>query len=316
MIHTPKVLVTGGAGFIGYHVARELALNDYQVVVMDNVDAYYSPAYKNERIGELCNDFFMKFRYGDVTCNQDLNLIFSQEKFDYVIHLAAQPGPRYPNQTKTYEKNVMGTSKVLDACQRFGVKKVLYASSSSVYGKATGPCREDAVVGLPTSHYGASKVTTEMMARIFSNETQIPTIGMRFFTVYGPWGRPDMAVYQFTDRIAKGLPIQLYGEGTARDFTYVKDVAESVLALLLTKVDTHIVVNIGAGEPVLVEDMVEQIATLVGQPAIIERVALPGTDASLTHCDNDRLYELTGYRPSTRFNDGIVKFVDWYKNKK
>lgn len=325
-----KILVTGAAGFIGYHVALKLLEQGEDVVGIDNMNAYYDVKLKKARVNNLNAKPNFKFYQIAIEQHNQVKDVFQQEGFDRVIHLAAQVGVRSPPSEfyRYVNSNLLGFSNILDSCRVNTIEHLLYASSSSVYGDmAITPFKEQDIVDQPQSLYAASKRANELMAYSYSHQYQIPTTGLRFFTVYGPWGRPDMAVYNFTKQIDSGRSIDVYGEGEVmRDFTYVDDVVEAIIRVIkkppkyqITKPDNKSIkapaqiFNVGNGKPVSVNTLVGLIEDSLGKKAVIRYKPRPAEDMQITHADIQDLERMIGPLQTTSINDGIRKFITWYK---
>jgi UDP-glucuronate 4-epimerase len=327
------VLVTGAAGFIGMHVARRLLVQGYDVFGIDNLNPYYDPALKSARLAELnrlSNFRFMKLDIADRKAMADL---FAAEQFPYVVHLAAQAGVRHSliDPYAYCEANLAGFLNVLEGCRHTKCRHLLYASSSSVYGANTHmPFRTSDNVDHPLNFYGATKKANESMAHAYSHLFSLPATGLRFFTVYGPWGRPDMAMWLFTDAIAHGRPIKLFNEGRMRrDFTYVDDVVEAVVRLVPLAPTANVawsadapdpatssapweVFNIGNSSPVEVSEVVRLIEQAVGKAAIRELLPMQPGDVPETYADVSALERKVGFRPKTPIAQGIARFTAWF----
>jgi UDP-glucuronate 4-epimerase len=329
---TDSVLVTGAAGFVGMHVARRLLRDGRSVVGLDNVNDYYDPRLKKVRLDELAPFAKFKFVKADVADRKTIADLFAAQPFRYVVHLAGQVGVRYSLRTPHayVDSNVTGFLNILEGCRLSGCKHLVYASSSSVYGANTRmPLRSSDHADHPLSLYGATKKANELMAHAYAHLFGIPTTGLRFFTVYGPWGRPDMAVWLFTTAIMDGKPIQLYNQGhMRRDFTYVDDVTEAVARLLVqpaapdpawsadlpapaTSNAPWNVYNVGNGRTVELTDLVAVIEKAVGRPAIRQLLPLQPGDVLETSADCADLERAVGFRPSTSIADGVQRFVEW-----
>lgn len=314
-----NILITGGAGFIGYHVATKLASSGHRIVIVDNFNDYYSIKLKEYRIRELQSKFDIPVVKLDICNTEALNQVFINNKFDIVINLAAQSGVRYSstNPVAFAQANIVGLTSVMACAKKHNIEHLLYASSSSVVGDCSkGPSKESDEAIHQLSFYAVTKKTNEMMAKQFTESTNIPTTGLRLFTVYGPMGRPDMAYFTFSDKIFSGETIELYGNGdTTRDFTYCTDVAASVEKLLTQPiVPEYRIVNIGSGNPRRVSDMLTILGEIYNIKPNIRMVALPNSDPSVTWCDPSLLMSLTDYVPDTSFRDGLEQFADWYRN--
>ena len=310
-----KILVTGCAGFIGFHVSKMLCDNGYQVVGIDNMNDYYDVQLKKSRVVVL--DYYNNFKWSkrDVRELDWLETVFNCDKFDKVIHLAAQAGVRHSmDHPQDYiDNNITGFLNILECCKKYEVKKLLYASSSSVYGHHVDmPFSEDQPCNIPANLYAVTKKCNEGMAYSYNRLYGLNSIGLRFFTVYGPWGRPDMALFLFTKAIIEGKPIDVYNNGDmSRDFTYVDDIVEGIKELLITDCQNNIF-NIGCGRPSQLMTFIAEIENKLGMPAIINKMPMQPGDIKSTYCDTSRLELETGYKPTTTIKEGISKFVDWY----
>ncbi len=318
-----KVLVTGAAGFIGYHVARRLAeTRRCEVLGVDNLNDYYDVALKQARLQQLAalEDFrFVKADFADATA---CGGIFSRFKPDYVVHLGAQAGVRYSaeNPAAYARSNLDGFLNVLEACRRTPPKHTVFASSSSVYGaNATAPFREEANTDQPISFYGATKKSNELMAHSYAHLHGLALTGLRFFTVYGPWGRPDMAPTIFARAIGAGTPIKLFNHGkNLRDFTYVDDIVDGVVKVLLyppanPPAPPYRIFNLGHHRPVEVVLFVRMLEELLGKKAVVELVPPQPGDMVETCASIDRLREAIGFEPKVSLEDGLRKFVEWFR---
>jgi UDP-glucuronate 4-epimerase len=333
-----KVLVTGNAGFIGFHVARTLLKRGDEVVGFDSINSYYDVKLKHARLALLDQEAAKgqyQFIHGSLEDKDAVNGCFSAHKFDRVIHLAAQAGVRHSiTHPEDYvASNLVGFTHMLEACRHHTVPHLTYASSSSVYGaNATMPFSETHGVDHPLHMYAATKRANELMAHAYSNLFALPTTGLRFFTVYGPWGRPDMALFLFTKNILAGLPIKVFNHGNhTRDFTYVDDIVEGVIRVsddvaapdanwnanqpnIATSFAPYRLFNIGNSAPVNLSEYIETLETALGKKAIRELLPLQAGDIPSTFADVSRLQHATGYKPSTSVHTGINAFVDWYRN--
>lgn len=336
-----RVLVTGAAGFIGYHVARALMARGDSVTGFDVVNDYYDPALKEARLAELADadaagPGAFAFVRADLADRAAVEAAFADHgPFDRVIHLAAQAGVRYSleNPVAYVESNVLGFTHILEACRHGGVPHLTYASTSSVYGaNATMPFAETQGVDHPLQFYAATKRANELMAHAYSHLYGLPTTGLRFFTVYGPWGRPDMAPMLFASAILEGRPIKLYNEGRhSRDFTFVDDIVEGVVRASdriaepdpdwdprdpdpATSSAPFRLYNIGNSAPVQLLDFIEALEESLGRKA--ERVLLPlqPGDVLDTYADSDRLARRINWRPATPVAEGVARFAEWYKS--
>ena len=328
------ILVTGAAGFIGFHVARRLAESGRAVIGIDNLNDYYDPALKRARLGELGKLPAFRFIKLDIADRAGMAALFSEHKFPFVVHLAAQAGVRYSlqNPQAYVDANLQGFANVLEGCRHHGCRHLLFASSSSVYGANTKlPFSVHHNVDHPISLYGATKKANELMAHSYSHLFRLPATGLRFFTVYGPWGRPDMAMFIFASAIIAGRPIQLFNNGQMRrDFTYVDDVAESVVRLVdripianpnwssmapdpASSSAPWRIYNIGNNRTVEVARVVGLLEAELGRPAIREMAPMQPGDVSETCADVGDLMRDVGFRPSTSIEEGIRNFIAWYR---
>ncbi len=328
-----KFLVTGAAGFIGSATSLQLCEMGHIVVGIDNLNDYYDPQLKTDRLARLNDQPMFSFQKVDISDRTTMAELFAQEQFDRVIHLAAQAGVRYSieNPMAYVDSNLLGMANVLEGCRHNKVGHLVYASSSSVYGMNEKiPFAEDDAVDHPVSLYAATKKSNELMAHSYSHLYQIPVTGLRFFTVYGPWGRPDMAPFLFTDAIVNDRPIKVFNHGKMlRDFTYIDDIVEGVIRIQdkvpsanpEDKLDSPAtarapfrVLNIGNNEPVKLADFIAAIEKAAGKTA--EKIMLPmqAGDVPRTYADIDRLTALTGFKPQMDIETGMQQFVDWYMN--
>jgi len=317
---TPKkILVTGGAGFIGSHVCEALLRRGDEVVVVDEMNEYYDRRLKLYNISILKSSYDNKklvIYNGDICDDALMETIFSKEGLTHVCHLAARAGVRPSiQQPSLYVRtNVDGTSKLLDLARRYKIQNFIFASSSSVYGGSQKSLlSETDVVSKPVSPYAATKITCELLAFTFHHLYALNTTGLRFFTVYGPRGRPDMAPFKFIDRIAHGLPIQQYGDGTtSRDYTFIGDIVDGVVRALDTPLGYEIL-NLGNGKPFELSKFIGIVEAAVGREAIIEHLPDQPGDVDRTCADISKARALLGYEPKVSFEDGIARTVDWYK---
>ncbi len=329
-----KVLVTGAAGFIGMHVSQILLARGDQVIGVDNLNDYYDPQLKHNRLARLTSHPAFEFVKLDVADRDGMSALFAHHGFDRVVHLAAQAGVRYSleNPHAYIESNIVGFTNILEGCRHHQVKHLVYASSSSVYGGNTlMPFSEHHGVDHPVSLYAATKKANELMAHTYSHLFKLPTTGLRFFTVYGPWGRPDMALFLFTKAILAGEPIKVFNHGRMiRDFTYIDDIAEGVVRVL-DRVATpdadydpiqadparssapYRVFNIGNHDPIPLMDFIGAIEQAVGQEAKKDFLPLQDGDVPATHADVEELAAWTGFRPAMPVPEGIRRFVAWYR---
>jgi UDP-glucuronate 4-epimerase len=333
-----KILVTGSAGFIGFHLVKALLKVGYKVTGIDNLNDYYDPQLKLDRLDNLSifadqNDLTGEYTFIklDIANDCELRSLFEEQKFDIVINLAAQAGVRYSLENpKAYvESNLVGFTNILECCRSAKIKHFIFASSSSVYGmNVKQPFSTSDNTDYPISLYAATKKSNELLAYSYSHLFQIPTTGLRFFTVYGPYGRPDMAYYKFTAAIDEGSPIDVFNNGEMlRDFTYIDDIIEGILRLvpkipmsIRTDISNALapfsIFNIGNNSPVSLRRFISSIETALGKSATENRLPMQPGDVPVTFADIDPLILNCGFKPSTAIEDGISKFVDWYKTGK
>ena len=330
-----KILVTGAAGFIGFHLAKKLCDSDWNVIGLDNLNSYYDVKLKNDRLNQLLPYSNFKFYKLDLIEREAIKKLFKEEKFDYVVNLAAQAGVRYSleNPYSYIDSNLSGFLNILEGCRHDPVKHLIYASSSSVYGANTKmPFSVHDNVDHPVSLYAATKKANELMAHTYSNLYKIPTTGLRFFTVYGPWGRPDMALFIFTKNIAEGKPIDVYNNGKMRrDFTFIDDIVDGIIKLIpsisesnpnwnghepdsATSFAPYKLFNIGNNQPVELLRFIEVIEDKLGKKAIKNFLPIQPGDVPATYADVDDLVNTVGFKPNTPIEDGVSKFVEWFKD--
>jgi UDP-glucuronate 4-epimerase len=330
-----KILLTGTAGFIGFHLAKKLLEQGHSVIGLDNINGYYSVQLKLDRLKQLginevfegklvCSEIYgEKFQFIklDLENRNELPNLFKRFQFDAICNMAAQAGVRYSieNPMVYIESNIVGFVNLLE-CMRFNnVNLLLYASSSSVYGNSSDtPFSENNNVDFPVSIYAATKKSNELMAYSYSHLFGIKTIGLRFFTVYGPWGRPDMAMFLFTDSILKNLPISVFNNGDlSRDFTYIDDIIIGISEIIIlneTQTDKYQLYNIGNSKPVKLINFIEAIEKELGIKAIKKMTPMQSGDVNKTWANVDRLEKNYGYKPKTTIEDGVHFFVKWYKD--
>lgn len=312
-----KVLITGGAGFIGSATARALMDRGDTPILIDNFNDYYDPRIKEDRIKKFLKDYKGQFKLyrGDIRDRAFLEKLFKKERPEKVIHLAAMAGVRNSLKDPALyaDVNVMGTTYLLDLAVKYDVKNFLYASSSSVYGNNTKlPFAENDPVDTPISPYAATKKATELMAHVYSHIHGLPTTGLRFFTVYGPWGRPDMALFTFTEDIIAGKTIKVYNYGDmTRNFTYIDDIVSGILTCLDANLACT-VMNIGGDKEERLTRFIEVIEEYVGKKAKKKMMPIQPGDVKSTVADIRKLRKL-GWKPTTRIEVGIKNFVEWYK---
>ena len=328
-----KILVTGAAGFIGYHTAARLLERGDTVVGLDSMSDYYDVSLKEARLIRLSPNTRFRFEQLDIADRDRMTALFARERFDRVVHLAAQAGVRYSltNPHAYIDSNIVGFMNILEGCRHNPVEHLVYASSSSVYGANTQmPFAVHDNVDHPVSLYAATKKANELMAHCYSHLYNIPTTGLRFFTVYGPWGRPDMALFLFTKAILEGREIDVFNHGRMqRDFTYIDDIVEGVIRVTDTTAtanpdwsgDTpdpatskapYRLYNIGNNSPVQLGRMIEVLEETLGRTARKRMLDMQPGDVAATYADVDDLERDVGFRPSTSIEDGVRRFVDWY----
>lgn len=318
-----RVLLTGAAGFIGFHTAKRLCHEGHQVVGVDNLNSYYSVTLKQDRLAQLKALPNFQFQLLDIADKPALLALFADGPFDQVIHLAAQAGVRYSidNPDSYAQSNLLGFLNILEACRAFVPQHLVYASSSSVYGlSASLPYSTADRADQPVSFYAATKRANELMAHTYAHLYGIPTTGLRFFTVYGPWGRPDMALFKFTDAILNDRPIDVYNNGAmSRDFTYIDDIVESLVRLLPRPPAAETgaanqVFNIGLGAPVNLLEFVEGIEAALGKRAARNYLPLQPGEVLNTWAETGDLQAYIDFRPQVTLSTGVNAFVDWYRN--
>ena len=330
------VLITGVAGFIGYHLAEKLIEKDIQVVGIDNINDYYDVQLKYDRLHELgisqefASNFGQKvlsskheekmiFYRMNLEDKESLAQLFKEYSFDAVINLAAQAGVRYSieNPDAYGQSNLVGFLNILECCRNYNVKKLLYASSSSIYGNSSDvPFSTNQNVDHPISLYAATKKANELMAHAYSHLYDFQTIGLRFFTVYGPWGRPDMAMFLFTDAILNHQPLKVFNHGDlSRDFTYIDDIIQGIDKILEDKNtnEKYQLYNIGNSKPVQLMDFIKEVELSTGEKAILEMYPMQAGDVNQTWADVQDLKEKFGYNPNYPVDKGVYNFVQWYR---
>ena len=329
-----RILVTGAAGFIGFNLSRRLLKEGHEVFGIDNLNDYYDVNLKKKRLSIIDINEKFTFILGDLADRENLKILFETHQFDYVVNLAAQAGVRYSieNPASYVDSNLVGFGNILEGCRHSNVKHLVYASSSSVYGLNTNmPFSVRHNVDHPISLYAASKKANELMAHTYSYLYNLPTTGLRFFTVYGPWGRPDMALFLFTKAILNDEPIKIFNNGEMqRDFTYIDDIVEGVTRVM-NNVPTadpdwrsdspnpssscvpYKLYNIGNNAPVGLMDYIGAVEKAIGKEAIKEYLPMQPGDVAATFADVNDLVKDTGFKPSTSIEEGISKFVQWYK---
>jgi UDP-glucuronate 4-epimerase len=319
-----RVLVTGCAGFIGFHLSKKLIERGHKVLGLDNLNHFYDEGLKEARLGILRSLSGFTFIKADIADLQVIQELFQREEFGPVVHLAAQAGVRYSleNPHIYVKSNLAGFVNLIEAAYRRRVPHFVYASSSSVYGTNTKtPFSESDIVDSPVSLYAATKKSNELIAHVYSHLHSLPATGLRFFTVYGPWGRPDMAMFKFCRAILNGEPIDVYNNGKMlRDFTYVDDVIEGITRVIDdpprssgTSAPAR-VYNIGNNQPVQLMELIRVMEEKIGKKAIMNMLPMQPGDVLVTYSDIDRLSAAVGYRPHTPISVGVDRFVDWFRN--
>lgn len=321
-----KILITGVSGFIGYWLTESLLKEGHSIVGMDNLNSYYDKKLKEDRLEKLIilnknrskeKDNFI-FHKSDLTNREELSNIFLESKFDLVINLAAQAGIRYSFESPSeyIDSNIVGFFNLLEKTKEFGVKNLIYASSSSVYGNLDKyPAHENERTDKQESLYAVSKKTNELLAQYYSKNFDLNCIGLRFFTVYGPYGRPDMATYLFTKAILEKTPLKLFNKGDLyRDFTYIDDIVEGINILIknISAFSKNEIINIGYGNSISVSEMISIIENVIGIKAIKVDKEMQKGDVYKTHSSTEKLSKL-GYKPNFSFAKGYIKYFEWYK---
>ena len=326
-----KILVTGAAGFIGFHLVEALLSDNHEVCGLDNINNYYDPSLKKLRLNNIENHVKssnFKFIKADISDREIMKKLFDENSFEIVVNLAAQAGVRYSieNPDAYVDSNLIGFANILEGCRKIKIKHLIYASSSSVYGMNNlQPFNTNDKTDYPISFYAATKKSNEVMAHAYSHLYNIPTTGLRFFTVYGPYGRPDMAYFKFTNAITNGEPIEIYNNGLMeRDFTYIDDVILGIIALInktpkpsnnniSASKAPHKIYNIGNNNPITLRRFINAIESAVGKKAIEKLLPMQQGDVPLTYADIEELYNDINFRPTTKIEEGIFEFVKWYK---
>jgi UDP-glucuronate 4-epimerase len=313
-----RILVTGGAGFIGSHTTEALLARGDEVISVDNFNDYYDPARKRQNVAPFEDHPCYRLYEADIRDAESLEAIFSGERPDKVIHIAAMAGVRYSIQhPELYESvNVRGLMNTLDVARRHGVRNFVFASSSSVYGADSPvPFREDALCDRPVSPYAATKRAGELLCYTYHYLYDLPCTCLRFFTVYGPRGRPDMAPYLFTRWVFDGEPLKMFGDGTTyRDYTYIDDIVVGVVAALDTDLSYEII-NLGNSQTVMLRDFIEIVEELVRRKAAVVQMPPQPGDVPRTFADVSKARRLLGYDPRTPFAEGMARFVEWYRRE-
>jgi len=317
-----KILITGCAGFIGFHLSKLLISKGYDVKGLDNLNDYYDVNLKKNRLHQIVSEHNFEFHKIDLLDKKQMDDLFKNNNFTCVVHLAAQAGVRYSlkNPQAYIDTNITGYVNMLELCKEYGIKLLLYASSSSVYGDCKNfPLREDDVSIKPISLYGTTKKFNEELAFSYFNLYRLNTIGLRFFTVYGPWGRPDMALFKFTKNIIENQSIDVYNKGNhSRSFTYVDDIINAIELLLIKylNIDESInsVLNIGGDKSIELLDFINLIERKLNKKATIKLLEKQPGDVERTESNCDKIKSLVEYKPKVSINDGIENFINWYKS--
>jgi UDP-glucuronate 4-epimerase len=317
---THRILVTGAAGFVGSYVSARLAAMGHQVFGCDNFNDYYDPQLKHDRVAALLAPAGVVCEVVELADAAQVEALFARVKPTLVVHLAAQAGVRYSliNPQAYIQSNLVAFGNILEGCRQGKIAHLLYASSSSVYGaNAKVPFSEDDITDTPVSLYAATKKSNELMAYSYSQLYKVPATGLRFFTVYGPWGRPDMAYFSFTQKLLKGAPIQVFAEGKlTRDFTYIDDIVEGVVRLLFKPSEEggvpHAVYNIGNDQPVSVLYFIETLENALAVKAQKEFLPMQPGDVPATHADTRKLQAWVDFAPQTSLATGLERFAQWY----
>jgi UDP-glucuronate 4-epimerase len=309
-----RILVTGGAGFIGSHLVEKLLAAGQEVAVLDDFNDFYDPQIKQANIAGFAKDVTM--HHVDLRDGASVRNLFHREKFETVAHLAARAGvrPSIQHPQLYYDTNVSGTLHLLDAASVTKVERFIFASSSSVYGVSkTVPFSEDQHLTQTLSPYAATKIAAEFLCSTYSHLHRIRVVALRYFTVYGPRQRPDLAIHQFTRRIHAGQPIDQFGDGsTRRDYTYIDDVIQGTMAALKYDGPLFDIFNLGESETIRLQDLIGAIENALGKKAKINRLPEQAGDMPLTCADISKARKLLGYNPTTRFSDGLPRFIDWF----
>ena len=316
-----KVLITGAAGFIGYHLAKKLLIKNIKVIGIDNINDYYDVKLKNNRIKELKKNNKFFFYKLDLCNYKKLNNLVKKNKIKYIIHLAAQAGVRFSIEKPNiyFKSNLEGFFNILEVSRHNKIKHLIFASTSSVYGDSKNfPSTESNNTDRPLSFYAATKKSNEVMAHSYSYIYNLPCTGVRFFTVYGPFGRPDMALFKFTQNIIYNKSIELYNKGNHfRDFTYIDDIVDGIFSLIKKQSNKSIpyeIFNIGNGSPKKLIEYLRNIEKNLNKKTKIKKLPLQKGDIIKTHSSINKLKKYTGYRSKTNIEDGISKFVEWFKD--
>ena len=312
-----KILVTGGAGFIGSHICTRLLADGHEVALIDDFNDYYDPAIKRANVARL--GAAVRVEEGDIRDRARVDALVADGKFDTIIHIAARAGvrPSVKDPQLYIDTNITGTNHLLEAARNHGVERFLFASSSSVYGLAKKvPFSEDLPLPQTLSPYAATKLAGEHLCGNYSYLFGLRAVCLRFFTVYGPGQRPDLAIHKFTDAIHHGRPIPQYGDGsTRRDYTFVDDIIQGVMGALHYEGERFDIFNLGENQTITLADLISEIEKALGKKAVIERLPEQAGDMPITSADISKARALLGYNPHTKIADGIPKFVEWYLQK-
>lgn len=316
-------LITGGAGFIGSTLTDRLLKEENKVIVIDNFCDYYDPLIKENNIKDYLNNSNYKLYRGDIRDRDILNKIFTENKIDVIVHLAAMAGvrPSIENPILYQEVNGMGTQNILEEARNHNIKSLVMASSSSVYGNCKEvPFKEDMIVDFAISPYAATKKANEVMSHVYHKLFDMNIIMLRFFTVYGPRQRPDLAINKFTKLMLEGKNIPMYGDGsTSRDYTYVDDIVDGIIRsanYVTMNKNVYEIINLGSNNPISLKDMINTIAGVLDVTPKIEELGMQPGDVDRTYACIDKAKRLLGYEPKTTFKEGIEKFIKWYKISK
>jgi len=309
-----RILVTGGAGFIGSHLVEKLLAVGHEVVILDDFNDFYDPQIKHANIADFAKD--VTVCHVDLRDSDSVRTVFRREKVEVIMHLAARAGvrPSIQHPRLYYDTNVIGTLHLLEAARVKGVERFIFASSSSVYGASKAiPFSEEQHLTQTLSPYGATKIGGEFLCSTYSHLYQMRVVALRYFTVYGPRQRPDLAIHQFSRRIHAGQPIDQFGDGsTRRDYTYIDDVIQGTLAALDYDGQMYDVFNLGESQTIQLKDLISAVENALGKKAKIDRLAEQPGDMPLTYADISKAKKLLGYNPTTKLSEGLPKFVEWF----
>ena len=315
-----NILLTGCAGFIGFHLAKKLFQNNYNIIGIDNLNNYYDVSIKEDRLNILSKNNNFLFYKIDLCNKSELSDFFEKNKIDFIIHLAAQAGVRYSleNPMAYIDSNIIAFMNILEECKKYNLN-IIYASSSSVYGDSEKfPLSEEEICNKPLSLYGASKLFNELTAYSYYHLYNISSIGLRFFTVYGPWGRPDMALFKFTKNIIENKKINVYNDGNhSRSFTYISDIVDAIELLVnnyISKNNFYDILNIGGEKSISLMDFIKTIEDKLSLKANINFMSKQLGDVEKTESDCSKITSLVDYKPKVSIKDGIGNFIDWYKD--